>query len=83
MKNIHHVCVFLMTCSGQLNQRKSHSRADINEILDIFTTFCCFEKPLFFFGPAGQIVEVEKSLLISRHTTGSNLIDEVRLRCDD
>ena len=51
---------FLMTCSGQLNQRKSHSRADINEILDIFTTFCCFEKPLFFFGPAGQIVEVEK-----------------------
>ena len=59
MKNIHHDCVFLMTCSGQLNQRKSHSRAD------------------------GQIVEVEKSLLISRHTTGSNLIDEVRLRCDD
>ena len=66
MKNIHHVCVFFMTCTGQLNHRKSHSRADINEILDIFTTFCCFEKPLKFFGPAGQIVEVEKSLLISQ-----------------
>ena len=55
-----------MAYSGQLNQRKSHSRADINEILNIFTTFCRFETPLKFLGPAGQIVEVEKSLLISQ-----------------